>query len=400
MCEFLIREISKRIRVNFAWSTFFPISSSLLLIFLLILSNLGVGYPLFDFMSSPVGRFDDYRNPLIYAPKLFESHIGVGFTPIQVLIYQILSHFPFYMGLFLSSAVPIIAISYGVFKQPRWGALPALLIGLFPIIFCLARGNNDLWVLALLFWFYRYLQVGNQKYAGIVLALAVAIDPLMAFFGVLCLKRNYIKFWSYFIFTELASFAIPCILNSANPLYEFKNLVMQYSTYREGMVTGDAGLLFSNSLSGMFKGFYYASSNLPITSVYLNSVLMISNALGLLLLIHIVLRLSFQKSIPISASFVGIASFLVLFGSASPDYKLIYFLVPLLCDWKQLIGKRIILGVMFALLFLPKHFVWYQFDFNPVGFTLNSILNPILIIIITLLLAFKPGTSTLGNSKK
>ena len=155
-------------------------------------------------MSSPVGRFDDYRNPLIYAPKLFESHIGVGFTPIQVLIYQVLSQFPFYLGLFLSSIIPMITIILGISKKIRLNSLPGLLIGLYPVIFCLARGNNDLWVLALLFWFYKSLQANNQKFAAIMLALAVAIDPLMSLFGILLLTKNSIKFWMYFFSAELA----------------------------------------------------------------------------------------------------------------------------------------------------------------------------------------------------
>ena len=351
-------------------------------------------------MSSPVGRFDDYRNPLIYAPKLFESHIGVGFTPIQVLIYQVLSQFPFYLGLFLSSIIPMITIILGISKKIRLNSLPGLLIGLYPVIFCLARGNNDLWVLALLFWFYKSLQANNQKFAAIMLALAVAIDPLMSLFGILLLTKNSIKFWMYFFSAELAFFVVPCVLNSANPIFEFKNLLGQYSTYREGMVNGDAGLLFSNSLSGMFKGIYYLNTNLPITSGWLNSFSLASNVLGILLLLFIILRVVFRKSVPISVNFLSIAAFLVLFGSASPDYKLIYFLIPLLYSWNELMRNRVILYTLLALLFLPKHFIWYQFDFNPVGFTLNSLTNPLLIVFVVVVLAFMPNSSKNEDVRK
>jgi hypothetical protein len=375
-----VRALSKR--VDFA--LFWIVLSASLFICLITISKFGVGYPLFDFMTSPRGRFDDYINPLNHAPRFFDypDQVG-GLTPFQVPIYIMLDKLPFYFGLILQIILPIFSI-YLLLRNENFSLIQIFSFGLYPFAFCLSRGNNDLWVLPLVTFYFLSIKKFNQKSAGITLAFMVAIDPLLLLLSAFYLRMKCFTFWKYFAALSVSLFSLPCLAIGRNPLTVFNQLMQQFSTYSKGMISGDSGLLFGNSLSGLLKGFWYIANQELMSPQVLRAILVTSQVVSFaLFLIIIYSACSFQHSraLALDSFYFCLISFLILFASAGPDYKFIFFLVPYLVNWKEYSSTKVNF-FLFLALFLPKHFVWFTFQFNPVGFTINSIMNPVILLTI------------------
>ena len=351
---------------------------------LVTISKVGVAYPLFDFMTSPRGRFDDYINPLNHAPKFFDypDQVG-GLTPFQVPIYIFLGKMPFYFSLIFQMVLPILSI-YLLLRNAKVSVVQIFFFGIYPFTFCISRGNNDLWILPLIIFYFLSIKKCNQKSAGVTLAFVVAIDPLLLLLSAFYLRIKCFTFWKYFAPLSVSLFSLPCFAYGYNPLTVFKKMLEQFSTYSKGMISGDSGMLFGNSLSGLLKGSWYIANQELLSPQFVRTLLFASQVFSLALLLIIVycaFRFQHSRALTLDSYYFCLISFLILCTSAGPDYKFIFFLVPYFVNWKGCSSAKVNFFLILAL-FLPKHFVWFTFSFNPVGFTLNSIVNPIILLTI------------------
>ena len=375
-------------------SQIFFLIISFLFIFISIFS---VGYPLYSFMTSPVGSLDDLRNPLAYAPEIFESNIGVGFTPIQVIIYEFLRQFNFFFIFGITSFLSLFFLFYAIKKHNFENNLKFIVIFLYPTIFCLARGNNDIWLIGFIFLFCYFVINKKQILSAINLGIITSIDPVFTLFSILFFSKKSSKFWTVFISLNLILYIFPIILYKADPLSAIVNIVEQYLLYNRGMVSGDGGLLFGNSFVGIVK----------IVTIFLfevNPILLQIELIQILPAVICILLISyFSFFIEINKEtvkylYLVLACTMILFLSAAPDYKLIFIYPALLLIIEQNKKEDFSLFLFINIILLPKYFFWFTFDFNPTGFTLNSIINPILLILV-IVIAFKKLT-TIRSFKK
>ena len=375
-------------------SQIFFLIISFLFIFISIFS---VGYPLYSFMTSPVGSLDDLRNPLAYAPEIFESNIGVGFTPIQVIIYEFLRQFNFFFIFGITSFLSLFFLFYVIKKHNFENNLKFIVIFLYPTIFCLARGNNDIWLIGFIFLFCYFVINKKQILSAINLGIITSIDPVFTLFSILFFSKKSSKFWTVFISLNLILYIFPIILYKADPLSAIVNIVEQYLLYNRGMVSGDGGLLFGNSFVGIVK----------IVTIFLfevNPILLQIELIQILPAVICILLISyFSFFIEINKEtvkylYLVLACTMILFLSAAPDYKLIFIYPALLLIIEQNKKEDFSLFLFINIILLPKYFFWFTFDFNPTGFTLNSIINPILLILV-IVIAFKKLT-TIRSFKK
>jgi hypothetical protein len=348
-------------------------------------------------MTSPVGSLDDLRNPIAYAPEIFENNIGVGFTPIQVVIYEFLRKFDLYFSFGLTSILSLILLYYSIKKYNFKSRVKYSIILLYPTIFCLSRGNNDIWLIGFIVLFCYFAIKQKLILSAVSLGIITSIDPVFTIYSILFFSKKSIKFWTVFISLNLVLYIFPIFAYKANPISEATNIVEQYLLYNKGMVSGDGGLLFGNSFIGLVK----------IVTIFLFGLNPILIQLGLiqilLALVCILLIAYYSFFIVINKDtvmyiYLVLTCTMILFLSAAPDYKLIFFYPALILLIEQSKKDDFFLFLLINIILIPKYFLWFTFDYNPTGFTINSIINPILLILV-MIISFKKLTMSYSFKK-
>lgn len=358
--------------------------SIFLTLLLMGISIFDIGYPIISFMVSPIGSLDDFRNPLIYAPKLFNDNIGVGFTPIQVVIYEFLNNFSFKQSYIFSTILSLVVLAIAIKKFAKKYRFIYIVLFSYPILFCLSRGNNDIWLIGPLLIYYSNLIEKKYKISAVILSLVTSVDPLFSIYSIFLMQRRKIKYWIIYAVFSLAFYAFPVLIYGKNPIIEILSIFKQYLDYNSGMIVGNGGLLFGNSFVGFIK------SILLITNITSTSISIIANIQNIVLIILFpILVFLFPKLNNENKSmkyiYMMITSIMVLYFSASPDYKLIFFIPSLLQIILDGQKEDMKFFILIQFLFIPKHFIWFTYELNPTGFTLNSLINPAILIILVII---------------
>jgi hypothetical protein len=357
------------------------------------------GYPIFRFLTSEIGTFDDLRNPLYFATNYYKNYPNGGinpgnpieylYTPFQVAFYSFFSHFPFRFSLIFLTLVTCGVLFSCIYFYCRTQTL--LLLGVFsyPLIFAVSRGNDDLWLVTILLIALTTLKFGNLRSAGFLFAVLVSFDPLLLIFLIPFLKSMYRRFLVSFTACSIALFLIPLAYFKRSPLVAIQDLFLSYADYRDGYVAGNGGLLMGNSFTGVFKSLYLWLSGANMSHSFSTLI----SILGLLLELTLcgVIFLRAKKDSFDSGNLILLVCILTLFGGAGADYKLLYFIVPFVFIWGKKGTSLSVVPVLICILVIPKHWVWWTFVFDSSGFTINSIINPIILFILISSLLLRRG---------
>jgi hypothetical protein len=78
-----------------------------------------------------------------------------------------------------------------------------------------------------------------------------------------------------------------------------------------------------------------------------------------------------------------ITAYLLIF-SPSPDYKLLYLAIPMLGNMsiQTPISKFRFEFLLIILIWLPKHFIYFGYSDTFSGYTISTLINPILLLIL------------------
>ncbi len=284
-----------------------------------------------------------------------------------------------------------------------------LLISLsYPVIFTFFRGNQVIFMATLLTIYLLLIKKNRFLSASVILSLITAhIFPFLIFGMILILYKKYAHFLCTCLLS-LSIFLIPFFVMGTSFQRNLRILSQTSSQYINDYVIKDAGLLANNSLFGLLKSFLYLFHSGKVWSPQSreNEVLkLVSYYSFFLVLIGLFLFAIYSykartisifrnpKS-SISEIFLALTLILVLFPQVSADYKLIVLIIPLVSLFREnssYLTKRNL--ILYLLLLLPKHFIYWQFDWAPTGVTLQSIVNPILGLFLLFSL-----TSYLGES--
>jgi len=339
----------------------------------------GAGYPIFAFMTSPVGRFDDFYNNLYANNGLaYPTVQGFIFTPMSIWVYKLFSLIPNLLGLWIFFVIGLIGIA-AVFKcfSFSWLLIFTLLVS-YPVLFTLARGNNELWLFPAVGVTVLMVKKGRPRSSAVLFALTNLFEPYPL---LILMWKNPLK-----LFRTTVGITVAVTL----PIFIFFEPydVWQYVKAYLGPVSGytsgynGLGVLHNHSLpAGLSVAKYLVTGRFVgaaddtwglIFSIWLLAGVLIIGAILLIAQLNLVDRL------------VGIASASCLLPSMSFDYRLIYLLLPLgLLVMKDRLDLREKLQlILIVVLIIPKNYVWFRYDMDPVGSTLGSIVNPILLLVL------------------
>ncbi len=334
-------------------------------------------YPIASFMVG-IGRFSDFYDNFKYA-KLFPGNGSYCVAPWHLLFNQWAASRTLLDILFLLQffAIPVLGAKIFSLQKETKGENSVWMYGLifsYPALFGAWRGNIEV-VGAYLITIAAYTAAiaPTKSPANYSIFASALLKPNLAFFSVIYiykLKRNY-------IYAGVTSAFIAIALAAAFGDLEqlLKASTTCYQNYFNEYVVGHGGLLFNNSLFGLFKAlsliFQFEESTVSLIHTYGRycTVLLLAAA-----------AISLLRKYPIENKILIITSAYVLFNPVSADYRLSILILPtiLLYNKKEKLSSLIILMAIL----IPKHFIWFQPDEIGTNLTLNTILNPILLLIV------------------
>lgn len=328
------------------------------------------------------GRFSDFYN-IITVAKNYPNIGNYCITPWHYTFYKNFSSvgvspnflfITYYCVLVIisTSLVRKIAVIYKIDTPYLYG-----LIFSYPFIFGVWRGNTEIVSYLLLFYGAISLQQGNQNKSFVYYLISAFNKPNYLVNGIFYLKKISPKM----IFLGLI-FAIFCFLlidYFDNPKKVLAISSTCLAEYVHDYIIGEGGTLFNNSLFGFIKGVVYTkyeylegSRLILLVYEYFTKFWVIPfSILGY----YALRRLNFEATL----LFIY-ASFILLYP-ISADYRLAVLAIPLFfmivadyCKWKHVIWLTVVV-------MLPKHLFWFKLTHSDVNVTLNSFLNPILLVV-------------------
>jgi hypothetical protein len=339
-----------------------------------------IGVNIFQTTFNSYGTFDDFEN-LLKVPSLFEfSDKYLGVTPFTVMFYRQLNRVDLYFNLPIFLGINVLILMFLLLCISRKiREIVFLFLISWPLIFLISRGNNDFIILNLLIAAILLFQ-RTSLLSAFLLGIAVSIDPTFIF-GILFLgKIHLFRKLIIVVFTfVILNCTYPYYLGILNKAFLEQYLNQLFIYWQKMVIQGD-GSLFSNSIDFGFYSFTYLipleiNSNLFITSIQI--ILILSFTLGTVLYYR-------SKKIE-SYLIIGLSTtFYLLIFSPSPDYKLVFLLLPLLSylhNSKELLNTPTEFYLI-SLIWLPKHFFYFGATLTFAGYSLSSFFNATLILIL------------------
>lgn len=368
-------------------------------IFFFYIGVLGVGNDIYSYLFKR-GRFGDFDvNTLFQVLKAIPNpSIPAQFPAFDILWVRVFE--PHSLLLLTCSILAgvllpwILTLRLLSLRLKRLGVLCACLILFgYPFIFAFFRGNpviaSALWCI---FGVFSYLY-GLKKTSIFSIILASLIHPASTPFLVIFLadsNKTFVKALFLAFLLQLACYFLigrNLLLTLTN---QFSSLEM-YKTYYALMGWGD---LYNNSLFIIFR------LAMPLQKEFLTFLI---SFLPIFLIGFILFRFLNIKSMygrNLATIFVGVyfvPVYVILASPVSADYKLMYLYIPIIF---MLISKYyrypfwILLGII-----IPKHFIFFSSywlinypnsllvfsnirDIHSIGITVNSLINPILLLVV------------------
>jgi hypothetical protein len=154
----------------------------------------GRGYPLNSFLFTPWEQFGDYFFTMGDV-RMFSANPAstvMAYTPVQHLVLSAFTVVPDITSLFLTIAVFLATLVFCVWRfltaetWPLWRKLVQVIVltaASYPVLFLLDRGNTELLLFCLVFWFLYFYKVRPSWLWIPILALAAAwkIYPALLF---------------------------------------------------------------------------------------------------------------------------------------------------------------------------------------------------------------------------
>ena len=387
---------------------FFQININNIIIFNIIFVSISLiwnplmktGYPLLAFLTSSVGRFDDFWNYRISSfDILFPTNGNFSIYPLSVPLYQFYGFLEYRISLliFLISFLGII-LFFILIVTKSW-KFCILFLTLYPTIFTISRGNNELILFCFIIISIYFIRLSKPNLGVISLVLMQFIE--IAPFFILLVRKLFYRFTLFFsLFTLFFGIYFIYVYGFETFSLYIKNLLQFSSNYSVDIYPGSS--LHSISLSGSLQTIYFLFTQIWPSA---DNVFFISfNYLILFFGLLIVVLFSIPEKISLIDNLIVFSGVWCICSSVSFDYSLIYLTLPfmlLLLETESshkhqlnnsktklsLFDKIIFWALMF--LFIPKPYIWFTSYENQVGSTLGSVVNPLILIFIILITLVK-----------
>lgn len=336
------------------------------------------------------GRFSDFYD-IIHVAKNYPNIGSYCITPYHYYLYEIFNKLKINPNtLFITYNLAIVILSsLVVVKLKKIFSISTnsiyLLIYSYPVLFGLWRGNTEVLSFFLLFLasIYLYKQDATKSFKWVL--FSVFTKPNFLIYAILYIKSINKKTFLQGMFFIAITFLL--VLAFDNPKHVLDISSACLVKYVDSYIVGDGGTLFNNSLYGLIKStmyslYSYHEANIISNSIYSNFIKfwwLIYGAIGF----YAVRKHSYEASL-----FIIIASFIFLYP-ISADYRLASLCIPLLFmiatnyeKWKFVIYTT-------TVIMLPKHIIWFRLTELDVNVTLNSFVNPILLLVAIIIVFVK-----------
>jgi hypothetical protein len=368
----------------------------------IVLNVEGFHDQIYDFLASPVGRFDDF---------FLNYRAVVTHNPYATNASQ-LSQFPFLyaiaslMTVFSEKTAVVIFIlificfyfGYGIAnlksKNKLQTSFYVIVFSIFtyPFLFALQRANYEILIFILLAIFATLFRTNKRAFASVALTCAIAVKPFPAVFILLYVIEKKYKEAALILIgaiaITLASYEYIGGGLHANLIRHLANLEL----YNRDYVIGSAGLAFGHSLFGMIKTTFAIFAPVSFTTsvklLYTAYPYVIVSLMILTMIYLITNKLEYWVQVTFMVLIMN------LFPFVSADYKLIHFLIPFYLFLNKLgITKYdYVYILLFVLLLIPKSYYYFQFNPNvqivPFSVSSSVILNPIVMLLLFMSLFF------------
>ncbi len=339
-----------------------------------------IGVNIFQTTFNHYGTFDDFEN-MLKVPSLYEFRPEyLGITPFTVVLYRQLNRFDLYFNLPLFLTLNVSILIYLLCRlNTSLRKLSYFFLISWPLIFLISRANNDLIILNILIAT-LFVPKKVDFLRPILIGLAISIDITFIFAFFLMGQEKIIK-KTMIMFTTFISlnFIYPFYLGLLSGSF-FAQYVNQIWIYRQKMVTQKNGSLFSNSVDFGIDSIYnyFSIENSPS-----NLILFLQITIGLMFVTGLILYYSVANDINVNLFGFSIVFYLLIF-SPSPDYKLVFLVVPLIIYLLKMDATSIYKTEFYLtfLIWLPKHFIYFGSSDTFAGYSLSSFFNSTLLIIL------------------
>ncbi len=369
------------------------------------LGTLGLGYSILEYLFYGVGSYGDFINPIysyksMYSPQILIDNPSYGevFSPA---VNAMSSIFEIFIRRTLDVQIFLLfswVITFSLIKKLVDDNKITLMLGLtFPVLFTFGRGNQDYMIgiftaLLLLFW-------NREKLifiSSIILGLIIAIKINYIYFLIPYIFQRKFQLTSLTLIFFSVFFFIPIYINNENgTLFEqisiFINILQNYNTL---YAINGAGSLHNSSLFGLetiliqnYLELVNGGIEIEKFRSVLENLLSLHYFLALLFLSSITVYIVFfipnlLKSVNFSELFFFCNLIFILLSPVSAHYRMmntVIMVCGLIYFKSKLIEDRIFLVILFTL-FAPKTFLFWQNSNDGTYSTLDSIINPILIL--------------------
>lgn len=260
----------------------------------------------------------------------------------------------------------------------------------YPVLYCLDKGNFDVYLFILLgAWAYAF-QAGKYKLNAVLLALINAMKPFTIFFLLFYLMKKQYKALFLSIFLTAVLVIGGFLIIPDDRLKELIMFILSLKFFKQSYAYGNTiGMGFVSSLYMPLKALFLHFSTAPkdiinFVKIYDYICLFLTTAT----LYFVWREKTFWKQLTL------LMCNFILFPYCTYDYKLIFFFIPIWMfmnqeaktkfDWAYLI--------LFALLFIPKNIqinlpLIHSTEMSWLSF--SSIVNPIIMIALSGLIIFE-----------
>ena len=382
-------------------------------VFFYLLSQLGAGYQLFNYMFLSTGRFDDLRNGIVqnkyfFSPELLDIK---GFasvaSPPMIFMWRIYEFFvKTESALLVSLILTFLVLVFVIWLATRDIYATIFLSTMHPILFAFARANPDMWVLIATCIAGIALIRGKNWIVAVIFGLMSALKFPFLLFGLIFLFRKDYKNLALQAIVTIVAFLSPLTMKPWGILDQINVFNVILARYYQSYIIGDAGMLFNVSLFGLEKPLLYLlQGNNLITVSQAQDVAVAALTLQLvsLILISVLLlavpiyhhkRSNKVSSNQLSSSqetdlylvfFLFLALLECLFPQIAAEYRLaqLVVIVALLFSVKSRFLENRFNLIVLVLVFLPKHFLVISFPAGVANIvTISSLISPVLLTIL------------------
>lgn len=354
----------------------------------------------FGYLMIGRGRFADFYD-IVNVAKEYPNIGGYCITPWHYSFYNLFDKLGIganSLFIFYNAAI-IILSGLLVTRLKKFYKINTnsiyFVIFSYPALFGIWRGNTEILSFLLLFLATIYLHQKNSPKSFRWYLASVFIKPNYLINGVMFINSINKKTILQGIFFIAISFLLIFIFDNPKHVMDVSSECL--AKYVNSYIVGEGGSLFNNSLYGFIKSILYSlydyreANNISL-KIYFYIIKYWWVPLGGISL-YAMRRLSYEAFL-----FIVLAGFVFLYP-ISADYRLATLCIPLFFmvitnyeKWKFVI--YIVLIIM-----LPKHIIWFRLTELDVNVTLNSFVNPVLLLvaILTVLVKGNNGISIRVN---